>query len=148
MAPSRHRIRANGRLLLPLALALTVGIALFGGHAFRLDALAAAAAEVAALGWMRRSARTLVLDDDGYAIEAHGRESLRVRWAEVTRVRHDPGEQAVYVDCGNPARNLLIPPARGFGFHVVGAAEATARVLASVPPARIEVVERLEAPRP
>jgi hypothetical protein len=147
VAPSRHRIRPNGRFVLPMAVVVTLGLAVAGAHGIRLEALALAGAEAAAWGWMRLSARTLLLDDDGYAIEAHGRERFRVRWAEVTHVRHDPGEQAVYVDCGDKARNLLVPPAHGYGFHIADAAAATARVLASVPPERVETVARLEAPR-
>lgn len=125
---------------------VTLGLGLSGGLV--LPALAAATIELSAWGWLRTQARTLVLDEAGYAIEARGRERLRVGWSEVRRVLHDPGEDAVYVDCGDKARNLLIPPARGFGFHVAEAAAATARVLAAVPAERVETVERLEEPRP
>lgn len=114
----------------------------------RIAALGAVVAFAGAFWAMRRAGRTLVLDDTGYAVEAGGRERFRVAWSEVARVRHEPREHAVYVDCGDKTRNLFIPPPRGFGFRFSDAAAATARVLASVPPERIETVERIEAGLP
>lgn len=146
-AASRHRLLASGRLVLPLALVAMIALVVVGHGAARVGAAIAAGLLAAGWLWSRVSARTLVLDDDGYAIEAWGRERLRVHWREVARVRHEPREPALYVDCGDKTRNLLVPPARGFGFRFAAAEAAVARVLASVPPERVETVERLEGTR-
>ena len=56
------------------------------------------------------SADAASLDDDGYAIEQRGHEKLRVTWGEVQKVRVDRRETALYVDTGDAARNLFVPP--------------------------------------
>lgn len=92
--------------------------------------------------WMMRP--VLRLDDEGYAIEQRGRDKLRVRWSEVVRVRVDRSESAVYVDCGDKARNLFVPPRRGYGFRFADAERVCARVLAAVPAERVVDVERFD----
>jgi hypothetical protein len=59
----------------------------------------------------------LVVDGEGYRVEVGRRERLRVAFREVLRVRAVPSEQAMYVDCGDPARNLLLPTRHGWGFR-------------------------------
>jgi hypothetical protein len=86
----------------------------------------------------------LILDDAGYAIQRGGKILFRVAWSEVKKVRADAREQALYIDCGDPARNLLVPPARGYGFHFADASKIYARVLAAVGD-RVVQVERLDA---
>ena len=129
-----------------MAVVVTLGLAVAGAHGIRLEALALAGAEAAAWGWMRLSARTLLLDDAGYAIEQDGKEKLRVAWSEVQKVRIDRGESAIYVDCGDKARNLFVPPRRGYGFRFADAEAACARVLAAVPADRVVEVERIDVP--
>ena len=101
---------------------------------------------VAAWRWQERHRPTLVLDDDGYAIEQRGREKLRVKWSEVQAVRVDRREAAVYLDCGDKARNLFVPPRHGYGFHFADSPTVLARVLAAVPAERVVEVERIDAP--
>jgi hypothetical protein len=110
-----------------------------------------AAAGVFALGalglvlWEARRRPSVRIDAAGYAVISGGREKLRVAWTEVIRVRADPAEHALYVDCGDPARNLLVPPERGFGFRFAEAEELYRRVVEAVPD-RVEQVARLDAP--
>jgi hypothetical protein len=145
-APTRHRVVPSASALLPVSMVITFAAFLATSWAERPWLIGAFVGEALAWTWSRSSARFVVVDDDGYAFEAGGREKLRVRWSDVKKVRHEPREQAVYVDCGDPARNLLVPPRRGFGFHVSDAATLCARVLASVPAEKVETVERLEKP--
>ncbi len=135
-------------MVLPLALVACLVLVAVARGPERVGAAIAAGLVAAGWIWTQLSARTLVLDDDGYAIEAWGRERLRVHWREVERVRHEPKESALYVDCGDKARNLLVPPARGWGFRFADAAGLCARVLASVPAGRVVEVERLDAALP
>jgi hypothetical protein len=143
--PARHPLQATTAWLLPLA----VAVALIGGavaHALagRLIGAWFALLGVAAWLWQRRQRPVLLLDDDGWAIERRGRETLRVRWPDVQTVRLERREHALYLDCGDPGRNLLVPPRRGFGFRFADQAALCARVLASVPADRVREVERLE----
>ncbi len=101
---------------------------------------------VAAWLWQERHRPTLVLDEDGYAIVQRGREKLRVKWTDVRAARIDRKETAVYLDCGDKARNLFVPPRRGYGFRFADAPTVLARVLAAVPADRIVEVERIDAP--
>jgi hypothetical protein len=149
MAPARHPLVMTQRWVLLIALVVAVACAAGAtSQLARAGAIAIALAIAAAALWQQRTRPVLVLDDDGYAIEQRGRETLRVAWREVKRVRADEGELALYVDVGEPGRNLLVPPARGYGFRFAGAAALFARVLASVPAERVERVERLDAPPP
>jgi hypothetical protein len=88
----------------------------------------------------------VIIDENGYAVSERGREKLRVAWTEVKQVKADAAEHAVYVDCGDPARNLLVPPRRGFGFTFERTEELYARILDAVPD-RVELVPRLDAPK-
>jgi hypothetical protein len=96
---------------------------------------------------LRRAQPSVVVDESGYAVEEFGREKLRVAWSDVIKVKADPSEHALYVDCGDPAKNLLVPPARGWGFRFPRAPELYARVLAAVPD-KVELVERLDPKTP
>jgi hypothetical protein len=144
-APARHRLIATTAWLLPLAVAVALlGVAATHALAARLVACWFALLGVAAWLWQRRQRPVLLLDDDGWAIEQRGREKLRVHWSEVQKVRLDRGEHALYVDCGEVGRNLLVPPRRGFGFRFADQEALCARVLASVPAGCVQEVERLE----
>ena len=145
MAVSRHPLLVGTRWLLPVA----IGLALVGAFAAHTSTARIIAAAFAALGvlawwWQERHRPTLVIDDAGWAIEQQGKEKLRVAWSEVQRVRVDRRESALYVETGDKARNLLVPPRRGYGFRFADAATACARVLAAVPAASVEEVERLD----
>ena len=107
----------------------------------------AGAFAIAATGatlWFRRARPELVVDETGYSVLEHGREKLRVGWSEVLKVRADASEHACYVDCGDPARNLLVPPRRGWGFHFQRSNELYARILDAVPSSIVELVPRLD----
>jgi hypothetical protein len=144
-APSRHRVVPSAYAALPVSMAVTAGAMLFSpGQRLLLVCLLVGEGIAYGMQWARP--RFVVADDDGYAVVVQRAERFRVRWTEVQKVRHEPKEPAVYVDCGEPARNLLVPPRRGFGFHVTDAATLCARVLASVPADKVETVERLEKP--
>ena len=147
MSASRHPLLVGTRWLLPIAIVLAVAAAaaahgtltrLIGGFFALLGGFAWL--------WQERHRPTLVLDDAGYAIEQQGREKLRVAWSEVQKVRIDRKESAVYVDCGDKARNLFVPPRRGYGFRFAGAEAVCARVLAAVPAERVVEVERIDVP--
>jgi hypothetical protein len=134
------------RRVLPLAVAVAAAGAWLSTQWLpRALCLAFALAALAAAILQRRGRPSLLLDDDGYAVVEHGREKLRVAWSEVRRVRADAAEQALYVDCGDPARNLLVPPRRGYGFRFQRSDELFRRVLAAVPE-KVESVARLDAP--
>jgi hypothetical protein len=85
-------------------------------HLLLWRALGGTVAVVLTLAWVwgRHRAFVYVLPD-GYRVKT-GRLDFTVRWSELKRVLHDPTESALYLDCGNPARNLLVPPATGFAF--------------------------------
>jgi hypothetical protein len=147
MVPSRHPLVVATRWLLPVA----IGLALLGvvvARALPARIIAGVFALLGLLAWrlQERLRPTLVLDDDGYAIEQQGREKLRVHWNEVQSVRVVRAEHALYVDCGDPARNLLVPPPHGYGFRFADAEALCARVLAAVPAERVAEVAALEPP--
>lgn len=106
---------------------------------------------VAALwGLGRRRRPVLLVDDQGYRVEERGREKLRVAFREVKRVRAVPAEQAMYIDCGAPARNLLLPTRHGYGFRFARQPELYV-LLAQHLGDRVEIVETLippESPKP
>src|SRR5262249_32176336 len=106
-----------------------------GGTAFVL--LAAAVARVAR--------PVLVVDAQGYRVEERGRVRLTVGFAEIARARAVPAEQAMYLDFGEPARNPLLPPRRGYGFRFERQGALYAR-LARALGERLEVVPSLERP--
>jgi len=144
-AASRHPLVVGTRWLLPVAIVLALAAAA-AAHALpaRLMAAFFAVLGVLAWWWQERHRPTLLLDEAGYAIEQSGKEKLRVAWSEVQKVRIDRKESAVYVDCGDKARNLFVPPGRGYGFRFAGAEAVCARVLAAVPADRVVEVERFD----
>ncbi|HEY2745785.1 MAG TPA: hypothetical protein VGL86_14215 [Polyangia bacterium] len=147
MAVSRHPLVVGTRWLLPVAIGLAlVGAAVAHQTMARVIAGVFAVLGVAAWLWQERHRPTLVLDDTGWAIEQQGREKLRVAWSEVRAVRIDRRESAIYVDTGDKARNLFVPPRRGYGFRFARAEAACARVLAAVPADRVTEVERIDVP--
>ncbi|HXU70053.1 MAG TPA: hypothetical protein VN947_12035 [Polyangia bacterium] len=145
MAASRHPLVVGTRWLLPIAIALAL-VGAFAAHTSTARIIAAGFAALGGLAWwwQERHRPTLVIDEAGWAIEQQGKEKLRVVWSEVLRVRVDRRENALYVDTGDKARNLLIPPRSGYGFRFADAATACARLLAAVPADRVEEVERLD----
>lgn len=65
---------------------------------------------------LRARRPVLLVDESGYRVEVSGRIRFSVAWTEVRRVLRDPAEEAMYLDCGDRARNLLLPPRAGFAF--------------------------------
>ncbi len=120
--------------------------AAFGGHLWLQVVCAGFATAGTALGlWQRRARPAVRVDDQGYAVLEHGREKLRVAWSEVKRVRAEAAEFACYVDCGDPKRNLLVPPERGWGFRFERSRELYTRIIDAVTD-RVELVQKLEEP--
>ena len=135
------------RRILPAALIFTAAAALFApGLVLRAACIAFAVFALAMWLWQARRRPELVVDDGGYAVFEGGREKLRVRWPEVRRVRADRAEHALYVDAGDPARNLLVPPRRGFGFRFPRQELLYARVIEHVPAGIVEMVTQLDGP--
>jgi len=144
MAPARFRFLYGQQRALPIAGALLLAGAVFGQATwFRIASAVLAATVVVALVVLRRAGAELILDDDGYALREFGREKVRVPWAEVQKVRYDAAEQAMYLDCGDPSRNLLIPPSRGYGYRFERPAELCDEVRKRVAAEKIEPVEKL-----
>ena len=85
----------------------------------------------------------LVLTADGYRVEVRGRPRFAVAWSEVRKVLVDRSEGALYVDCGDRARNLLLPPRRGYAFTFSRREDLFQAVLRAVPD-RLEEVKTLE----
>ncbi len=137
---------ATRRVLPAAVLFAAMGALLTPGVWLRVGCAAFTAFAAAFWAWQARARPELVVDDDGYAVMERGREKLRVAWREVRRVRADRAEHALYVDTGDPARNLLVPPRRGYGFRFARQDVLYARVIERVPEALIEMVERLDAP--
>ena len=149
MEPARYRIEFTQQKLLPLAAGFGVVGALFIHELWARIAFGVSALVVVGVTLLVRRARPqLVLDDSGYAVEELGREKLRVAWSEVVKVRADEAEHALYVDVGDPKRNLLVPPSSGYGFRFERAPELYARILQSVPAEKVERVEPLDATVP
>ena len=146
-ATSRHPLLAGTRFLLPVAIALAaVGAVAASSTTARIVAGGFALLGAVAWWWQQRHRPTLLLDDDGYAIEQLGREKLRVKWTEVLKVRIDRRAPAVYVDTGDKARNLFVPPRTGYGFHFADGAAACERIVAAVGAERVVEVERIDVP--
>lgn len=144
MAAQRHALLSTARYLLPGAVLCGALLALLAeGRPVRL-AFAAGALLLLLLALLQRWRRpVLELDDAGYRVLVAGRPRLRVAWSEVRRVRVDRAEGALYVDCGDPRRNLLLPPTRGYAFTFSDRERLFARVLEAVPPAAVDEVESL-----
>jgi hypothetical protein len=145
----RFQLLLPSRRLVPIAILFVLGAAVLVDQLWmRVGCGVFAVLGAAVIVWQRRAHPEVLVDEQGYAVCEYGREKLRVAWSEVKRVRADRAEHAVYVDCGEPARNLLVPPRRGFGFRFARAAELYAKILDRVPAEKIEMVARLDARPP
>jgi hypothetical protein len=142
---ARFALLASGRWVVPLAIAVgLVGTATATGPTGRLvfGGGAAAIAALWALGRWRRP--TLIVGPEGYRVVEAGRERLAVAFSEVKRARAVPAELAMYVDCGDPARNLLLPMRHGYGFRFARQDELYV-LLAKRLGDRVEIVATLAA---
>jgi len=101
---------------------------------------------VAAFLFQRQLAPEVRVGRDGYRVLIAGRERFRVAWRDVVRVRAERGEPTLYVETGEAARNLFVPP-RGYGFRFEQPDELCKRVLAAVGEERTEWVERIDPKR-
>ena len=148
-APQRFVLLSTTRHLLPGAIFCGALVALLAdGRGVRLAFAAGALLLLGIALLLRRRRPTLELDPEGYQVVVAGQRRFRVAWSEVKRVRVDRAEGALYVDCGDPARNLLLPPTRGYPFTFQDREVLFARVLASVPAALLDEVAALEPPAP
>ena len=142
----RYRLVFTQRRVLPLAVLVALAGAWFAQLTWARVACVAVALMAVLAAWLQgRSHPALLLDENGYAVEEHGKEKLRVSWSEVQRVRADGAEHALYIDVGDPARNLLVPPKSGYGFHFERAEELFQTILRRVPADKVEAVARLDA---
>jgi hypothetical protein len=131
--------------VLPVAVVFALSGVVFAGPLWvRLLCATFALLTAAMAAWQHHARPALILDEQGYAVEEHGKEKLRVAWSEVKQVRTDEAEQALYVDCGDPSRNLLLPPKRGYGFRFERAERAYAAILTSVSSDKVLRVARLD----
>jgi hypothetical protein len=142
--PDRYRLLLSGRRILWVAMAFAASGTLFGQPLWlRLISGLLLLATTVLKVRERVMWPCVVLDERGYAVEERGREKFRVAWSDVQRVSADAAEEALYVDCGDAAKNLLVPPGRGFGFTFERRGELFRRVIAAVPD-RVLEVERLD----
>jgi hypothetical protein len=140
----RYRLIFTQRRVLPLAVAVAlVGAAVAQVISARIVCGVVAALAILAAWIQGRGKPALILDERGYAVEENGREKLRVAWGEVQKIRADSAESALYVEIGDPARNLLVPPKRGYGFRFERPEELFRNILLHVPPEKIEFVSKL-----
>src|SRR5688572_14583899 len=133
----RFRLEYPQAKVLPLSFAFMFVLGIFMQGGLRLFAIAVGVLGLLLWVVMRRFMPALVVDDSGYAVEKLGREKLRVGWGEVLKVRADAAEEALYVDAGDPARNLLVPPRRGFGFRFESSPRLFRLVLQKVAPEKV-----------
>jgi hypothetical protein len=144
---ARHPLLIGTRWLVPLACSFALAGALMMPSPLARVVAAVMFVLSGLGGWLMFFVRpVLLLDDDGYAIVQRGRERLRVRWSEVLKVRVDKREHALYLDCGDKARNLFVPPRRGYGFRFADSPALCARVLAAVPAEHVVEVDRIDVP--
>lgn len=141
--PQRHALLSVNRYLLPVAVTVALLLALLAAGWLRLAGLGAALAFGLAAVALRGRRPQLWVDDDGYAVLVAGQPRFRVAWTQVTRVLHDPSERALYLDCGDPAHNLLLPPITGFAFTFERRDDLYRRLLTHVGD-RAEVVDRFD----
>lgn len=142
MAVRRFPLLPTWRWLMPLAVMLgAFGVAFAGASGPRVYFLVATAL-VCLLWWAQARRRpVLLVDDGGYRVRVRGRERLRVRWSEVRSARAVPDEYAMYLDCGDAARNLLLPQ-HGYGFRFARQPELYALLAARLGD-RLEEVDKL-----
>ena len=142
----RFALLASGRWVAPAAIVVgllgaaaapaLVGRMVLGGGGLVIALLWA-------LGRYRRP--TLVVDALGYRVVEGRRERLRVEFVEIRRARAVPAECAMYLDCGDPGRNLLVPTRHGFGFRFARQSELYV-LLAKRLGATLEIVDALIVP--
>jgi hypothetical protein len=141
----RYRLIFTQRRVLPLAVLVALAGAVVSEALWARIVCVLVAVVALLAAWLQsRGGAALVVDDEGYAVEERGREKLRVRWSEVQKARADAAEQALYLDTGDPARNLLVPPQRGYGFRFERADELYREILKRIPQDKIEAVARLD----
>jgi hypothetical protein len=145
-AAQRHPMIMTLRWLMPAAAVMSAALGVMahskighvGGFSF-----AFMLAFIAIL--QSRMKPVLVLDDDGYAIEQGGRRRFAVPWRDVKVVRAVFDEGALYIDCGDPARNIFVPPGRGYGFRFINVGAMFKRIQSAVGDrlVRVDTVEAL-----
>ncbi len=76
---------------------------------------------------------TLTLSEAGYHVTVRGHRILSVSWSEVQRIQIDVEDESAYVDCGDRARNLVVPPKYGSPFTYTNRARLYEIVRAKAP---------------
>lgn len=147
-SPQRFALLSSNRYLFWLALVGGPVIGLIATQPWlRLTAVVFTAFLLGFAALWPRYRPTLVIDATGYAVEAGGRLRFSVPWSKVRHVRHDPSERALYLDCGEPAHNLLLPPLSGYAFSFEHR-DALYQLLLSHVGEGAEVVARLDVTPP
>lgn len=125
----------GARRVLWIAFALALCGALFASEPYVRVLFSGVLLAVTLAGvYMRLVRPTLTLDDAGYHVSVRGHRVLSVSWAEVQRVQIDVENEAAYVDCGDRARNLVVPPRFGSPFTYTNRDRLYERVRAHVQP--------------
>ena len=119
-----------GAAIVPLATGI-VGVALGGAY-------------LASPSW-----RIVVeASDDGLRVRSPAREHFFVAWSEVVRVLASPTTHTLFLDGGDPSKSLLVP---GIGapapYDLRDKAALYDAIVARVDPARVQIVETIEAAR-
>ena len=146
MAEDRFALLHQNRHLLPGAVGCAALLcALAATPVVQLGAAACGVVLFALIPLLRARRPVLIVDDHGHRVEVAGQRRFAVAWTEVREVRVDREERALYVDCGDRARNLLLPPTRGYPFTFADRDRLFQRVLEAVPSDRQREVPSLEA---
>jgi hypothetical protein len=144
MPPARpFPLQPATRWLAPLAALFGIAGVVFAVSSTARALFIAGTAATLLLALLARLRRPLLfLEEDGYRVEVAGKVTLRVKFAEVKQARAVPAQQAMYLDTGQPGRNLLLPARSGFGFRFARQDELY-RLLAERLADRLVVVETL-----
>ena len=141
---ARHALIFPLERLLPVASAIGLLLAALANRP-ALRVLYAVPALFFLGAWLvkRRARGAVIVDDAGYTLERIGRPAVRVPFSAIKKVLVDESEQALFCDTQDPARNLLVPPRYGYGFHFADSATLYAAIVAAVAD-RIELVDSLK----
>ena len=141
---ARFMLLSTTRYVIWVAVGLGGLLAVLGPSLWWRGLSGAVALALLLLNWVvGRRRPVLIVDDAGYRVEVAGGERFRVGWDEVHRVLRDREEAALYLDCGDGKRNLLVPPAAGFAFTFSDRDRLVERILARVGD-KVQDVERFD----
>lgn len=143
----RFPLQYAGRWLIPLAIAVGV-TGIFAAQGLGPRLFFAIGSLLMVVAWRVAHARRAVLEihDQLFRVAVRDKSRFAVKWEEITVARAVPDEHAMYVECGEPQRNLLLPE-RGYGFQFERQKELY-DLLAQILADRLTVVAALSPPDP